>query len=261
MKPPITKNGFSLVELMMVVALFSIISTAGFILFSEGQALSSVTTTKINLQNNIRQLSQRLIYELQESGEDQNNVLQVSISDNAGPNNTDILSFSVPICPCGTLPIDQNGDVTYWGAPLVWGQSGCNAPYTAGGNGKVDICHLPPGNPNNPQDLQVDPSSIQAHLAHGDWIGDCAACVPNNFTNKTIEYRVDAAGQLLRRVLDVNGVVLASAVMALNVGDFQAGFGAGQDSVNITIQLERLALENRTISVSTNLWVVLRNKD
>ena len=33
---------------------------------------------------------------------------------------------------------------------------------------KVDICHLPPGNPANPQLISVGASAVPAHLAHGD---------------------------------------------------------------------------------------------
>ena len=39
--------------------------------------------------------------------------------------------------------------------------------------GKVTICHLPPGNPDNPQTLCVDENAVSAHLAHGDYQGEC----------------------------------------------------------------------------------------
>lgn len=40
---------------------------------------------------------------------------------------------------------------------------------------KVTICHVPPGNPNNPRTIQVDPSAVPWHLANheGDYIGPC----------------------------------------------------------------------------------------
>ncbi|MBI4646867.1 MAG: VCBS repeat-containing protein [Bacteroidia bacterium] len=38
---------------------------------------------------------------------------------------------------------------------------------------KIIICHIPPGNPSNPQTIEVNLSSLPAHLAHGDCIGSC----------------------------------------------------------------------------------------
>ena len=38
---------------------------------------------------------------------------------------------------------------------------------------KVEICHLPPGNPENAQTLTISQSALEAHLAHGDRQGAC----------------------------------------------------------------------------------------
>ncbi len=38
---------------------------------------------------------------------------------------------------------------------------------------KVTICHLPPGNPNNPQTITINQNALDAHLAHGDYEGAC----------------------------------------------------------------------------------------
>jgi len=40
---------------------------------------------------------------------------------------------------------------------------------------KVDICHIPPDNPDNPRDISIDASAVPAHLAHGDILGACLA--------------------------------------------------------------------------------------
>ncbi|MBI4930285.1 MAG: T9SS type A sorting domain-containing protein [Bacteroidetes bacterium] len=40
-------------------------------------------------------------------------------------------------------------------------------------NEKVVICHIPPGNPGNPQTLCISPNALSAHLAHGDYCGPC----------------------------------------------------------------------------------------
>lgn len=45
---------------------------------------------------------------------------------------------------------------------------------TSGGEpGKVDICHIPPGNPANAHTIHVSSSAVPAHLAHGDLLGAC----------------------------------------------------------------------------------------
>jgi hypothetical protein len=39
--------------------------------------------------------------------------------------------------------------------------------------GKVEICHLPPGNPDNAHTIEVDRSALPVHLEHGDYEGEC----------------------------------------------------------------------------------------
>lgn len=38
---------------------------------------------------------------------------------------------------------------------------------------KTTICHVPPGNPLNAHTLCVGTPSVEAHLAHGDYLGVC----------------------------------------------------------------------------------------
>ncbi len=45
------------------------------------------------------------------------------------------------------------------------------------GNDKVDICHIPPGNPANAHVINVSVNAIPAHLAHGDNLGQCGGPV------------------------------------------------------------------------------------
>ena len=40
---------------------------------------------------------------------------------------------------------------------------------------KVTLCHKPPGNPANAQTITVGQAAVAAHLAHGDYLGACAA--------------------------------------------------------------------------------------
>lgn len=51
--------------------------------------------------------------------------------------------------------------------------------YTSSGSistsGKTVICHIPPGNPDKAHTLSVGNSAVAAHLAHGDYLGECTA--------------------------------------------------------------------------------------
>ncbi|MCB0400723.1 MAG: hypothetical protein KDD41_01445 [Flavobacteriales bacterium] len=52
------------------------------------------------------------------------------------------------------------------------------------GNGKMTICHYPPGNKNNPQTIEISVSAWPAHKAHGDTEGACApATTPGGNTS------------------------------------------------------------------------------
>ena len=39
---------------------------------------------------------------------------------------------------------------------------------------KVDVCHIPSDNPDNPHTISVGESALGEHLAHGDREGACA---------------------------------------------------------------------------------------
>ena len=49
-----------------------------------------------------------------------------------------------------------------------------DVPVVICGNGKkIIVCHIPPGNPDNPQTICVSPAALPAHLAHGSCVGPC----------------------------------------------------------------------------------------
>jgi hypothetical protein len=39
--------------------------------------------------------------------------------------------------------------------------------------GKAQVCHIPPGNPDNFHTITVSQNAVQAHLGHGDLAGAC----------------------------------------------------------------------------------------
>ncbi len=51
-----------------------------------------------------------------------------------------------------------------------------NAPLaSAGGEAKVLVCHVPPGNPANAHTISIGATGVSAHLAHGDYLGECGS--------------------------------------------------------------------------------------
>jgi len=89
---------------------------------------------------------------------------------------------------------------------------GCMATVTAtinivnpvacqGEDHKVLVCHIPPGNPDNAQEICIDTHAVKAHINHGDCIGACGDPIisidgyyewdeehqHNNFTNPFIK--------------------------------------------------------------------------
>lgn len=248
-----------MVELMVSVLLFTVISTAGFIMFISSQSAWALTDANVHMQRNVRQILQRISAELQESGRNSAGTLQVTILDGSGVNGSDVVRFAVPICPCGVNTMNNDGDVQYWGAPQQWGQSGCSTSYTIDQNNKVTICHLPPGNPNNTQTLSVNENAVMSHMAHGDWVGDCSVCNPANYTNRFVEYSMDTSNRLIRKVLDINLATVSQAVIADSLSTFQVTLDGGQTMVNLSIGLSRIASQNRTVTMNDDLDVILRN--
>lgn len=43
----------------------------------------------------------------------------------------------------------------------------------AGGQAKVAVCHIPPGNPANAHVIVIGAPAVPAHLNHGDTLGAC----------------------------------------------------------------------------------------
>ena len=111
------QNGMTLVELMMVVLITSAMIAGGMFIFTSGQATWFTTDATIRLQENLRRSLERMAAEFRQS-----QVGRVTLMAGTGPNNTDVIRFSIPIlCKAGTGLLDVNGDIAYWGAPLTWG--------------------------------------------------------------------------------------------------------------------------------------------
>lgn len=128
--------GFTLVEVLVVVALLSFVVASIYNTLLAGQSVWIRTTGRGELQDNIRQAFDRILPELEQSGHDRQGVFQVSIDDNTGPNQSDKLRFSIPVvCDKNNNPVAADGSTAHWGAPLTWG---CSKPSCMDANGSCD---------------------------------------------------------------------------------------------------------------------------
>jgi hypothetical protein len=91
----------------------------------------------------------------------------------------------------GVLAVQPSATTTY--TVTVTDARGCSATSTvevqvynlnapcAGNGSKVQVCHVPPGNPANANEICIAASAVATHLAHGDRLGSCSnACVATN---------------------------------------------------------------------------------
>ena len=65
-----------------------------------------------------------------------------------------------------------------WGSAAfaVKGNNQASATNKAQGHvygAQTTVCHIPPGNPAQAHTLTVGNAAVQAHLAHGDYVGPC----------------------------------------------------------------------------------------
>ena len=51
--------------------------------------------------------------------------------------------------------------------------AGFYVPVAIAGAAKVDVCHIPPGNPDNAHTITISENAVSAHLDHGDHLGAC----------------------------------------------------------------------------------------
>ena len=111
------KAGFSYVELMVTIAIISLMAAGGYAALSAGESSWFTAEASIQVQENLRKSLDQMTMELRES-----KFSQVTVLDGAGVNSTDIVRFSIPvICHTGDNLLDVSGDVAHWGATLRWG--------------------------------------------------------------------------------------------------------------------------------------------
>lgn len=118
------KNGYSFVEVMLVVAILSFLVAATYGAFLSGQTIWNRTANTIEMDEQLNKATQRIAAELKWTGHDSQGQFQLSYITQSGINESDIFKFSIPvICQPNGNPVDGNGDTAHWGAPLTWGCS------------------------------------------------------------------------------------------------------------------------------------------
>jgi hypothetical protein len=79
----------------------------------------------------------------------------------------------VVVCACGGRDTSGSADASRIELELAK----AHAAAAASPDGKVTICHIPPGNPANAHEIRVGEPAVRAHVErHGDTVGGC--CVP-----------------------------------------------------------------------------------
>ena len=217
LKKLMSNHGFSLIELVVAVAIFLAMFGGVFMSMSAGQNSWALTSTQIDLQENLRLTMGRISKELRESGSDSTGAMQVTILDNSGANSSDILRFSMPVlCETTATIINASSDVANWGAPLTFG------------------C--------------TDSTCMDAD-------DDCST-VDYSY----VEYAINNSNQLERRVRDSADVVVRTDVFAQNITNFQTVLSGDQNVVTLTVTATANTTNNRTVTSTDSLDVLLRNR-
>jgi len=126
----LSKNSFTLVELLIVCGILVFIVGGIIAVLNIGQSTWQNTETHIELQQDLRKAMIRVTKEIRESGFNAAASCMVTIDDDTGENGTDILGFYIPV------DHDNDGDILdddlniEWGAVTLWANKDpdCEAP-------------------------------------------------------------------------------------------------------------------------------------
>ncbi|MCX6799869.1 MAG: calcium-binding protein [Candidatus Falkowbacteria bacterium] len=83
--------------------------------------------------------------------------------------------------------------------------------YSCDSEHKINICHIPPGNPANAHNICVDAHAYRAHMAHGDTLGGCKQVADANRKETIMVNQEDVAAHL------AHGDVVGSCQNAIQI--------------------------------------------
>lgn len=131
---------------------------------------------------------------------------------------------------------------------------------------KVQMCHIPSGNPNNAHEICISPSAVPAHLAHGDYCGPCASqkqdsklaevgsnelvldAFPNPFSgNTTLKISVDQPGNATVEVFALDGRLVAKIFDGEVEANQDYSVRFDGDQISEGVYYARLSTENGAI--------------
>ena len=153
------QSGFTLIELMVCVAIIGILAAIAIPTMNEMTAKARCTEVTVNFASYERL---RLVA-YQENGR-----VNATLSQMGMTFNSQYFDYSEEV---QTAQAD------------VFSHSGTAAKGSSGNAGKVDVCHIPPGNPENAHVINISNNAYDAHVAHGD--KPCAAPAADNSTTST----------------------------------------------------------------------------
>ncbi|MFH1321156.1 MAG: hypothetical protein ABII90_10945 [Bacteroidota bacterium] len=135
---------------------------------------------------------------------------------------------------------------------------------------KVEICHIPPGNPSNAHAIWVSPNALDAHLAHGDYRGACndedssgesndlqfaLSVSPNPYYGyTTIRHVVPEAGCVMLEVYNLYGIKIQTIVNEWReAGEYSFEFSAKSLGYPAGYYLLRLNLFGTTENINRSI--------
>ena len=117
-------KGFTLVEVLVVIAIFAVMVSGSFVILSSGESAWFTSDARIEVQENLRQTVDKMTRELNQTGLDKDGAAQYTVTDAGGINGSDTIRFSIPvICHSGDNFLDANSNIAHWGVPLIWGRT------------------------------------------------------------------------------------------------------------------------------------------
>lgn len=117
-------------------------------------------------------------------------------------------------------------------------------------NNKVIVCHVPPGNNSNPQEICISSNAVATHLAHGCYVGPCGAAKGGrNTTNNNDHYTL--------MELEVEGGV--QLYPNPNNGSFTIKLPREESATVIVTNLNGQVVYKNQIDHSRSVSVVLNN--
>ena len=92
---------------------------------------------------------------------------------------------------------------------------------------KIEICHIPPGNPDAAHTLNISVNALRAHLAHGDYLEACETS-----EDETVEDETDDEKEIEIEVEIEDGI----AKIVVNIGDEEQEFKLEETNGEVIIQ-------------------------